>query len=409
LFVRLTAQNALMQNRNALERQLPHGLSDLFFDAAARRDRLEAVLAETFRRWGYTRIIPPMFEFYENIAAEAGAQLREELYRFFDREGRTLALRADFTIPIARIVATKLYDLPMPLRFFSSGSVFRHEEPRAGRRHEFTQAGIELIGARTAAADAEVIALAIEGLRALGLSDFRLNVGQAAYFKALMTDVPLSAEQIIQLKEAIERRASAQLARILKGLPIDDGRKQILLRLPVWRHSSRWQQEARELCIDSPTHAAIDELQAAMARLEADGYTETLAVDLAELRGMEYYTGIVFRGFMPGIGYPIVSGGRYDELLGHFGKDLPSIGFALEIERVMMGLPGPDESLAPDVVSEACGHPACGRRIAAAREAGERVLVDVLGRSGGALQDYARTLGARRVLPCIEKSEQCQA
>ena len=95
MFVRLTAQNAFMQNHNALERQLPHGLSDLFFDAAALRVRLEALLAETFSHWGYTRIIPPMFEFYENIAAEAGAQLREELYRFFDREGRTLALRAD--------------------------------------------------------------------------------------------------------------------------------------------------------------------------------------------------------------------------------------------------------------------------------------------------------------------------
>jgi len=397
-----------MQNRIALERQLPHGLSDLFFGVAARRVRLETLLAGTFSRWGYTRIIPPVFEYYENIAAEAGPQLREELYRFFDREGRTLALRADFTIPIARIVATKLYDLPMPLRFFYSGSVFRHEEPRAGRRHEFTQLGIELIGARTTAADAEVIALAIEALRAMGLNDFRLSIGQAAYFKALIAGLPLSGEQVVQLKEAIERRAGAQLARILQPLPIDPEHKQILLRLPVWRHGPHWLEDARALCIDSPTHAAIDDLQAVLARLEADGYAESLSVDLAELRGMEYYTGIVFRGFMPGIGYPIVSGGRYDELIGHFGKELPAIGFALEIERVMMGLVEPDERLAPDVVAEACGHQECNARISAARAAGETVLVDVLGRRGAALQDYAASIIAGRVLTCARKAIRCE-
>src|SRR5574337_1725819 len=113
-----------MLNRDYLERQLPHGLSDWFNEAAARRTFLEQALAETFRRWGYAQIIPPMFEFYESIAAEAGARLREELYRFFDRDGRTLALRADFTIPTARLVGTKLFDRAMPLRFSYVGSVF---------------------------------------------------------------------------------------------------------------------------------------------------------------------------------------------------------------------------------------------------------------------------------------------
>lgn len=392
-----------MQNRFAHERQLPHGLSDLFFGVAARRVRLETLLVETFRRWGYTRIIPPVFEYYENIAAEAGPQLREELYRFFDREGRTLALRADFTIPVARIVATRLYDLPMPLRFYYSGSVFRHEEPRAGRRHEFTQAGIELIGARTTAADAEAIALAIEALRAMGLREFRLNIGQAAYFKALIAGLPLDTEAMSQLKEAIERRALVQLDRILAALPIDAERKQIMRRLPVWRHTPGWLADARALCIDSPTHAAIDDLQAVMARLAADGYAKELSVDLAELRGMEYYTGIVFRGFMPGIGYPIVSGGRYDELIGHFGQGFPAVGFALEVERIMMGLAEAEPALAPDIVAEACGHGECAERVSAARSAGESVLVDVLGRRGDALETYGLTLGAGQIWHCPRK------
>ncbi|MEP7199586.1 MAG: ATP phosphoribosyltransferase regulatory subunit, partial [Chloroflexota bacterium] len=396
----MTQATNMIYNQHHLERQLPHGLSDLFFAAAAQRARLEATLAETFRRWGYTQIIPPMFEFYESIAAEAGPQLREELYRFFDRDGRTLALRADFTIPIARIVATKLFDQPMPLRFFYMGSVFRHEEPRAGRRREFTQAGIELIGAHTPAADAEAIALAVESLRAMGLRDFRLSVGQMAYFKALIADLPLSAEPIAQLKDAIERRASAQLTQVLQTLPIADERKNILARLPHWRHSARWLDDARELCINAPTHAAMDELQAVTARLEASGLGDVFSVDLAELRGMEYYTGIVFEGFAPGIGYPIVSGGRYDELIGHFGQSLPAVGFAIEVERAMIALPSSDVSLAPDVVAEACGHAECQLPIDEARRAGQRVLVDVLGRRGEVLRAHARSLGARQVLVC---------
>lgn len=397
-----------MLNRDYLERQLPHGLSDLFFTAAAQRSQLKALLAETFSRWGYTRIIPPMFEFYENIAAETGTQLREELYRFFDREGRTLALRADFTIPIARIVATKLYDLPLPLRFFYSGSVFRHEEPRAGRRHEFTQAGIELIGARAPAADAEAISLAIEALRAMGLRDFRLSVGQAAFFKALIAGLSLDGEQIARLKGAIERRSSAQLEPILSALPIARERKQVLASLPHWRHGARWLDDARALCLDAPMHQAIDELAAAMERLEASGYADALSIDLAELRGMEYYTGIVFLGFMPGIGYPIVGGGRYDELIGHFGTALPAVGFAIEVERAMMGLPAPAIALAPNAVAEACGHPECNRAIDDARRGGERILVDVIGRRGGALREYARMLGAARVMPCLRKGMQCE-
>jgi len=396
-----------MQNREYLERQLPHGLSDWFYEAAALRTELEQSLSETFRRWGYVQIIPPMFEFYESIAAEAGTRLREELYRFFDRDGRTLALRADFTIPIARIVATRLFDRPMPLRFHYVGSVFRHEEPRAGRRRQFTQAGIELIGVRSAAADAEAVALAIESLRAMGLTGFRLSLGQMAYFRALVAGLGLDDEQGMRVQLAIERRAGGALNDLLRDLPIAPDRKQILARLPHWRHSARWLDDARELCIDAATTQAIDDLRDVMGRLDAMGYGAVLGVDLAALRGMEYYTGIVFEGFVPGIGYPVVSGGRYDELIGHYGVSLPAVGFAVEVERAMIALHGRRVSLAPDAVAESCEHAGCLALIAEARRAGDRVLVDLQGRSGGALAEYARAIGAPRVLPCVEKGKRC--
>ena len=146
---------------NSLIRQLPHGVSDLFFEQAAAKTALERLLESTFECWGYSRVIPPTFGYYETFATEASPQLQEEMYRFFDREGHVLALRPDMTVPTARLVGTRLYDQTLPFRFYYIGSVFRYEEPQAGRQREFTQAGVELIGASTPEADAEVLAVAV--------------------------------------------------------------------------------------------------------------------------------------------------------------------------------------------------------------------------------------------------------
>src|SRR5262249_38048942 len=153
-----------------------------------------------------------------------------------------------------------------------------YEEPRAGRRREFTQAGIELIGAHTADADAEAIALAIDALRAMGLHQLRLNIGQMAYFKALIADLNLSAEQVSQLNQASERRAGSQLLQILETLPIADECKRILAQLPHWRHHDDWLADARALCVNPQTHAAIDELATVIARLQAYDLAETIRV-----------------------------------------------------------------------------------------------------------------------------------
>ena len=158
--------------------QIPVGVQDRFLVEAVRRRRAEAALRECFTRWGYQEVIPPAFEYYENMSVGASDRLRQAMYRFIDRKGRTLALRADFTPQIARMAATKLYDRPMPLRCFYVGSLFRYEEPQAGRKREFTQAGVELIGANTAEADAEVVAQAIASLEALNLDAFQINLGQ---------------------------------------------------------------------------------------------------------------------------------------------------------------------------------------------------------------------------------------
>ncbi len=329
-----------------LDKQLPYGVADLFFNDAARKRAVERTLADTFTRWGYSEIIPPMFEYYESLAAEAGPQLRDEMYRFFDRDGRTLALRADFTIPTARIVGTKLFDRAMPLRFFYVGSVFRYEEPQAGVRREFTQAGIELVGASTADADAEAIALAMTSLRAIGLDDFRFTLGNAAYLRALLRDVSLRDVDDRALRDAIRRKSSSALDRLLDGLVLDPVTKTALAQLPMLWGGAEVLDHAPS--INDESAQAIERLRHVVARLDQFGLKDFVTLDLAENRGMAYYTGIIFEGFVAGLGFSVASGGRYDNLIAHFGPNIPAVGFAIGIERAMMAL-RPPASVAPAI------------------------------------------------------------
>jgi ATP phosphoribosyltransferase regulatory subunit len=372
-----------------LDRQLPHGVADLFFNDAARKRAVERTLADTFARWGYSEIIPPMFEYYESLAAEAGPQLREEMYRFFDRDGRTLALRADFTIPTARIVGTKLYDRAMPLRFFYVGSAFRYEEPQAGVRREFTQAGIELIGANTADADAEAVALAMTALRAIGLEDFRFTLGTSAYVQASIGDLALSEADDLALREAIRRKNTPALVRLLESFDLDAPRKRALAQLPTLWGGVDMLDLA--ICVNDQARAAVGHLREVVARLAQFGLQEFVTLDLAENRGMEYYTGIMFEGFVRGLGFAVASGGRYDNLIAHFGHAIPAVGFAIGVERALMALK-PRASVAPDAIAQDYDS-----RVENARGRGKIVEVDILKRTDDSLRAYARLRGTREI------------
>jgi ATP phosphoribosyltransferase regulatory subunit len=378
----------------SFDKQLPEGVADLFFNDAARRRAIERSLADSFARWGYSEIIPPTFEYYESLAAEAGPQLREEMYRFFDRDGRTLALRADFTIPIARIVGTKLFDRAMPLRFFSVGSVFRYEEPKAGVRREFTQAGIELVGANTADADAEAIALAMMALRDLGLADFRFTLGNAAYLQATTRDLALDNPQMLALNKAIRRKSAPELADLLDVLKLDAARKNALAQLPSLLGSADVLDRA--VCVNCDARAAIEHLRAVLARLAKFGCADFVTLDLAENRGMAYYTGILFEGFIAGLGFPVVSGGRYDNLIAHFGHSIPAVGFAIGVERVLVALRArgiAKANITPNVIAATDDY----ARIEQARANGQIVEADILNRDDESLREYARVRGAREI------------
>lgn len=384
-----------------VERQLPHGVADLYLEDAARKTKVEQILRETFARWSYTEVIPPTFEYYEALASEASPQVREEIYRFADRDGRMLALRADPTIPIARIVSTKLAHHPLPLRFFYISNVFRYEEPRAALRREFTQAGVELIGAGTPQADAEVIALAVTALRAMGLGEFRVRVGAMNYVAALLDDLGLTEGQFTAIKSALERKNTRGVADQLRDIPIPPERRRALAALPLWTGGEEIIDQAlRDGAVNANAEAALERLKETYGYLRALGCADAITLDLAMVRGMAYYTGAVFEGFARGIGFPVMSGGRYDDLLAHFGRPLPALGFAIGVERALAALAAQEQipvDLSPEVVAELSSDPTRMRVIVAARETGKRVEINVHARSRDELREYARQRGAREV------------
>ncbi|MDH7487701.1 MAG: ATP phosphoribosyltransferase regulatory subunit [Anaerolineae bacterium] len=387
-----------MTERQTLRGHLPHGVQELFQGEAARRRQAEAALRDLFSRWAYGELIPPTFEYDDTLAVGAGPELRQAMYRFFDREGQTLALRADFTTQVARMAATKLFDQPLPLRCFYIGSVFRYEEPQVGRQREFTQAGVELIGANTPAADAEVVALAAAALEALEVRDFQINLGQMALFRALTADLP--PDDLERIRQATDQRNPARLRLALDAAGLAGPRRALLAGLPDLIGSLEVLQEA--MAFGGAVAEAAERLAQVYRLLEAHGVAGHVILDLGEVRGMDYYTGITFRGVAPGLGWPLLSGGRYDELIGQFGRPLAAVGFGLGIERALLVQtpqaqpPWP----APHLVVQGCDHPACLGLVRRLRQEGYRIEMDVLGRQGEELLAHARRQGCRHVLRC---------
>jgi ATP phosphoribosyltransferase regulatory subunit len=384
------------------DRPLPEGVRGLLFaDAAAWRD-MEAALRRTWTAWGYGEIILPTFEYADTLATDVGSEIDAEMYRFFDRHGRTLALRPDLTIPTARVVGTRLYDQPMPLRIAYAGSVFRYEPPRAGRQHEFTQVGVELIGAPGSGADAEVIALAVAALRAVGLPAFRITLGHVGFFRGLLAALGLPEKLAQQVREAVDRKAEAELSVLLREAgKLPPVARRAVLALPRLAGDASVLAEAEASCLNSSMMAALVDLQALAKLLDAHGVADAVSYDLAEVRDLDYYTGITFEGFAPGLGFAILSGGRYDDLVGHFGPSLPAVGWALTLDRVLLarelqgiGCPEP----AVDVLVSAGDCATCLRWANSARGRGLRVQLDLAGLAPDDLWAQAQSRGIGRVV-----------
>lgn len=350
---------------------IPRGVADYFGGPAHLRRLLEATLRRLSSSWGYAEVIPPIFEYADMLVTDIGEQLAEELYRFFDRDGKLLALRPDFTVPTARIIGSKFYDQPLPQRYFYAGPVFRYEEPRAGRQREFWQAGIELAGVSSPEADAEVLSLAAMALQDVGIEDFRFVLGHMGYFHGLINHLSLDDEATGKLQNALDRKSKNDVQALVDAWSLEkDDRAAVLGLLGLTGpQGAGILAQAHSLARNKQMAAAVEHLLDIEALLDQYDVKQFFDIDLADVRAMYYYTGITFKAYTHGIGFSVLNGGRYDHLVGEFGHDLPAVGCAFYLDRLQLALTrqsGPPSDPIPDILVFPC---VCGEHIRLAREA----------------------------------------
>jgi len=314
--------------------QVPPGAQCFVGEEARRRRRIEETVVSVFEGWDYEEIIPPLFDYACVFAGEA---LASKTYSFVARDGSVLALRPDFTSLVAKIAAGRLRERVAPLRLYYSGEVVRYEPVRAGRQSELHQMGLEHLGGDARAADAEVVAIAAECLERLGASGFVLALGHVGVFGGLVEAAGLAPERVLALRDRVESKDPAGVRQALSGTGVSHAVAAAIERLTTLSGGPEALAPALEaFSFCAKAKAALEELRTVAHALESAGLGRYLAVDLGEVRGLDYYTGLVFRVFARDLGFEVGGGGRYDTLVARFGRPLPAVGFMLGLDRVAL-------------------------------------------------------------------------
>lgn len=316
----------------------PDGFQDLLFDECATKREIEDRIRKLFKSCGYFEVETPTIEYYDVFSSESGMISQETMFKFFDNKGRILVVRPDITIPVARIAATKFKDAPCPLRFSYIGNVFRYNEYGGGKQNEFTQAGVEILGVSTPESDAEVISIAINALKEAGLTDFQVDIGQVEFFNGLVEETEMPDEAVAKMRLLIDRKDYVGVEALLQEFELREDLKQLILDLPSLFGSKDVIDKVEKLTKNEKCLMALENIRQVLDILEDYGHSEYLSVDLGMLRELDYDTGIIFRGFTHNMGFPVLSGGRYDRLVGEFGRDCPATGFSMGIGLILTAL-----------------------------------------------------------------------
>lgn len=331
--------------------RLPSGVQQYALAEVRRRRAVEAALTSTLRGWSYEEVILPLLDYEEVFERGVGHGAGSRMYRLIDPEGHVLGVRPDLTPLVAKLAATGLAGEPLPIRLYYAGEVVRPEAPKALGQGEFHQVGFEQIGGDRARADLEVAVVALEAMAAAGVRGVRMTLAHSAILPALIERARLDAAAAERVTAAIDRRG----ARALEEALVTAGTS------PALRRAFRSLLEPRAAASAGPHPAeaagaavarALDEVRDLRSDLAALGYGDRVEIDLAEVGGFEYYTGVRLRAYAEGVGFPIGGGGRYDRLLARYGEDLPAVGFSFGLDRVLQALeavggspePAPDET-----------------------------------------------------------------
>lgn len=317
----------------------PEGVRDIYGREYQKKLQVQKRIHRVFRRYGFCDIQTPTFEYFDMFSREVGTTPSRELYKFFDREGNTLVLRPDFTPSIVRAAAKYYPDATLPVRLCYAGSAFINESAAyQGRLKETTQMGVELFGDDSVEADAEMIALAIDTLKAAGFTRFQVEIGNVEFFKGLLEDAGFDEDEGERLRSLISQKSFFGIDEMLAAKDISEKKKAVFRQLseafgPIEkiRKAGEWTENERAL-------AAIDRLTKLYELLQAYGCAQYVSFDLGMLSKYKYYTGIIFRAYTYGLGEALATGGRYDKLMRYFGSESPSIGFVVVVDSMLLAL-----------------------------------------------------------------------
>lgn len=317
----------------------PEGVRDIYNEECEKKLYLEDKLYGILKTYGYHPIQTPSFEFFDVFGKEVGTIPSKDLYKFFDREGSTLVLRPDITPSIARFVANYYMEETMPIRFCYKGNTFINTNSLQGRLKENTQLGAELIGDDTADADAEMLSMITECLLSAGLKEFQLSVGHVGILQGMMEAAGFDEDEEEKLRDLIMNNNFFGVESFLEEKHLEAGLKELFLLLGGVYQSAEDFQNAKKTAASYPRiYAAMEHLEKLQSLFLLYGIDKYISFELGAVSSYQYYSGIIFNGYTFGSGEPVVKGGRYDNLLDHFGKDAPAIGFVIVIDQLMAAL-----------------------------------------------------------------------
>ncbi|GAA3403345.1 ATP phosphoribosyltransferase regulatory subunit [Paenibacillus hodogayensis] len=313
----------------------PPGVKDYLPETVAKLRQIETNVLECMQKWGYRQIITPTLEYYDTVGVASTTSDRK-LFKLLDKKGTTVVLRADVTAPIARVVASLLKDHSFPLRLSYHANVFRAFEDEAGREAEFFQTGAELVGDSSADADAEMVALAIACLKAAGIGHFKIALGHVGFLNGLLQEaLPDRPEQQEALKERLLQHDYVGYHDLLRRYELPEAVREELEAILRLRGGQEICEQAKELSRDRGAKEAIGHLCQVWDVLHAYGVSDHVLVDLTMVGDFTYYTGMTFEGYAADLGFPVCSGGRYDNLLAQFDRPAAATGFALKTNRIL--------------------------------------------------------------------------
>ena len=316
----------------------PEGVRDIYHEECAKKLALQNRLHKTLHLYGYHDIQTPMYEYFDVFRKEIGTIPSRELYKFFDRDGNTLVLRPDITPQIARATATLFKDDELPARLCYVGNTFINHSSYQGRLKENTQLGAELIGVDSVEADAEMLAMVVDGLKKTGLTEFQVSIGHVDFIQDLFAASGLSEECLEEIRTLISNRNFFGVEEILDNYNVPADVKETFHLLPELTGGWEILEQAVKAAVGDAARHAVGRLQEIYKLLQLYGVEDHITFDLSMSGSYGYYTGIIFRAYTYGTGDAVVRGGRYNNLLEKFGKKTPSIGFAIIVDELMSAL-----------------------------------------------------------------------